>query len=135
MDVNDLEFITTKSHRGFSDKDIGLTLSKTDVLCITVRNNSEQKIAKIHNRTARYVLIAFKDGRLYFKGTDSKDGFVFAKNANSKNKYIRVNTKYMTDDFKEWVLDNEGQFDLRYDTEANLYYVSNELQFMGKGGK
>lgn len=135
MKINDLEFITGDSHKGYSDKDIGITLSKKDVICVTVRNDSIHKIAQIHNRTARFLMIAFADNRLYFKGTDNQDGFTVTSNPESKNKYIRINLKFVTDSLKEWILENEGQYDLRFDDEAGLYYISNELQFMTRGGK
>lgn len=131
-----LEFTGRTSGKGVrTDKDVTLTLRKDDDVGITVRNDKAQLITRV-NGVAQYRFEYAIDGnRLYFRGTSSSKGFGLKTNKNNRVKdtrYGQINHKYQTPELVEFMLQYEGDFDLRYDGEVNLYYIEGGMQFHGR---
>lgn len=132
MKLNDLDFMSNSKKQ--TQKDIGIHLHKDDAFGLSIRNGCESKIADVNGSVGKGLLIAYNDGRLYFKGTNSKDGFTITVNPECVNKYCKISLRHVTEDFKDWIVENEGNYDLKYDYEAKLYFISNGMQFMSRGG-
>lgn len=131
-----LEFTGRTSGKGIrSNKDITLTLRKDDAVGITVRNDKAQLITRVNGVAQFKFEYAIDGNRLYFRGTSSSKGFGLKSNKNNACKdtrYGQISRKFQTDDFVEFILQYEGDYDLRYDPDVNLYYIEAGMQFHGR---
>lgn len=136
MDASKIKFITSET-RTHSDKDITIGLLKNDIIGITLRGRAIGNILNIKKdgNLAPCVMVAFAGERMYIKGTYNTYGFKVNHNPQSKNKYIRIHSKYIDEQAQEWIVNNEGDHELQYDAEAKFYYVEPKIKFVGKGGK
>lgn len=125
-----------KNARGRSHSDVTITIRKDDAIGITLRNGVTEKITTV-NAIPRYNLEYAVDGnRLYFRGTISKSGFRCFKNAkmksNSTTCYVEIDKKYQTEGLIDYALQFEGDHDLQYDENVNLYFIESGMRFHGK---
>lgn len=137
MDISKIKFIESAgNHRQNSDMDVTVSLLKDDSINITLRNNSIDRLLNIWNdgKLVRYMLIAVVGDRMYLKGTNAKNGFAVNKNPQTENRYCRIAPSYHTEELKEWILNNEGSYKLKYDAEARLHYIEPEIKFVTKEG-
>lgn len=135
MDASKIKFISSDS-RTQSNKDITIVLLKNDIVGITLRGRAIGDILNIKKdgTLAPCVMIAFAGERMYIKGTYNSYGFKVNHNPQSKNKYIRIPSKYIDEQAQEWIVNNEGDYELQYDAESKFYYVEPKIKFISREG-
>lgn len=92
--------------------------SKGKQACFSFRNGCEQKITK-----TGYIKMACDGGRIYFiESTLENRGLKCS--GESKNQQIVTTT---IDEFMLWALKNPGEYSLKKDKTAELYYIEKEV--------
>lgn len=121
------------------EMDIGIKRCKDGEFNFSIRPTGIDKIL-IHSRKKdqvkryEFLMLAFKDNKLYFKGTNQKNAFLVTENKLSQNLYCRINEKYLPEDLEEWLSLNQGKHDLLYDKESRLYYIEGTaIEFILRG--
>lgn len=134
MDISKIKFIESAGKHRSSDSEIMVSKLKDDGISITIRKNAVDRLLNIwnDNKPVPYLMIAVVDNRLYLKGTSSKNGFRVTKNPNTDNRYCRIPAAYHTDELREWIMNNQGEFTLKYDSEARLHYIEPNIKFLTK---
>lgn len=117
-----------------SHSDISICFTKGDAINITFRNGAADKASKVNGMPRYRIEYAIEGTRLYFRGTSSSRGFTCYTNGKNtcKNYYCKIDKKYQTDELVDFVLQFEGDYELRYDSDINLYYIESGIKFHGK---
>jgi hypothetical protein len=113
-------------------KDVSITVGKDGDINITFRNETYDAIAP----NTQHIIYAVTEDRIYFKETDARKGYklVSSKNVTSGRRYLCFNHNKHKELY-DWVKDNEGDYDLKWDAKINLWFVcKNDLVFVHKGG-
>mgnify|MGYP003297646411 CR=1 FL=1 len=101
--------------------------AKADV-SVTIANQSESRrcvnvtfrnsVNELVTQTDYMVVAPFKN-RLFFKSATDVNGLLLCKNANSPNRYIRINRESDVESLTKFA----GNYDLKYDEFYELYYI------------
>ena len=129
--MTELLFVEKRgSYRG--TKDVSVSIGKDGNVNMTFRNETYIAIAP----NTGHCVYAVADDKIYFKEADERKGFKFtgAGTAND-GRYISF-SKTKHNELTKWVEENEGDYDLKWDTKLNMWFIcKNNLLFVTKRGE